>query len=74
MGRMIYKKWEKNYPKVAKKYTEDKCLKCAKVPKMSKVGRRGIQKTVENTYAVSVRRSAVSALTKNTEDSRQNTA
>jgi hypothetical protein len=29
---MIYKKWEKNYPKVAKKYTEEKCLKCAKVP------------------------------------------
>ena len=23
---------EKKYPKVAKKYTEDKCLKCAKVP------------------------------------------
>ena len=45
MGRMIYKKWEKNYPKVAKKYTEDKCLKCAKVPKMPKVGRRRIQNT-----------------------------
>ena len=29
---MIYKKLEKKYPKVAKKYTEDKCLKCAKVP------------------------------------------
>jgi len=48
MGRISYKKWEKNYPKVAKKYTEDKCLKCAKVPlrlgsgpsaKMPKVGK-----------------------------------
>ena len=36
---MIYKKWEKKYPKVAKKYTEDKCLKCAKAPKMPKVGK-----------------------------------
>ena len=45
MGRMIYKKWEKKYTKVAKKYTEDKCLKCAKVPKMPKIGRRRIQNT-----------------------------